>query len=68
MNILQLFINIVIYGLIFYVLWWALATIAPAEPFYKIGKAILVIITVIVLIGLLTGGIAPFHMYTGYTL
>ncbi len=63
MPLLALLLTIVIWGVIFWVLWWGLGEIAPAEPFYKIAKVVLVIATVIVLIGLLTGSIAPFPVF-----
>ena len=46
---------LVIWGLILYVLWWALGKIAPPEPFMKIGTVVLVLLTVFVLINLLMG-------------
>ncbi len=60
MSILSLLFTLVIYGIIFYVLWWALGKIALPEPFNKIATVILVLATVIVLIGILTGSIHPF--------
>lgn len=58
--LLAILFSLVIWGVIFYVLWWGLGVIALPEPFNKIGVVILVIATVYVLIGLLTGSIAPF--------
>jgi len=60
MNILTLLFTLVIWGIIFYVLWWGLGKVGLPEPFNKIATVVLVIATVIVLIGILTGGIAPF--------
>ena len=60
MSILAVLISLVIWGIIFYVLWWGLSKIALPEPFGKIATVILVLATVIVVIGILTGGIAPF--------
>lgn len=47
--------EVVIWGVILYVLWWGLKEIAPGEPFMKIGTVILVILTVVVLINILLG-------------
>lgn len=55
-----IFVTLILWALIFYVLWWALGAIALPEPFNKIVTVILVIATVYVLIGILTGSIAPF--------
>lgn len=62
MTLLALLVSIVIWGLIFYICWWALGMIGLPEPFNKIATVILVLATVIVLIGLLQGSIAPFHL------
>ncbi len=61
MELLNLLVTIVIWGVIFFVAWWGLAKIAPPEPWNKVATVILVLATVIILIGLLTGSIAPFH-------
>ena len=58
--ILSLLFSLVIWGIIFYVLWWGLGKIALPEPFSKVATVILVLATIIVLIGLLTGSVAPF--------
>jgi hypothetical protein len=60
MTLLGLLITIVIWGIIFYVLWWALGQIGLPEPWNKIAVVLLVLATVIVIIGILTGSIAPF--------
>ena len=54
-GLVGLLITLVIAGLIFYVLWWALNTINPPEPFKKVLTVILVLIVVIFLINLLLG-------------
>lgn len=56
----MLFLMVVVWGLIFYVLWWALGRIALPEPANKIATVILVIATIYVFIGILTGSITPF--------
>jgi hypothetical protein len=61
MTILSLLISLVIWGLIFWLLYWALGSIAVPEPFNKVANVILVVATVVVIIGLLTGSIPPFH-------
>lgn len=60
MSLLVLLLSIVIWGIIFWILWWALGAINPPEPWHKVATVILVLATVIVLIGLLTGQIEPF--------
>lgn len=57
---ISLLISLVIWGLIFYVLWWGLAKVGLPEPWDKIITVVLVLATVIVIIGLLQGSIAPF--------
>ncbi len=60
MELIILLVTVVIWGLIFYVGWWGLAKIGLPEPWNKIAVAVLVLATVIVLIGVLSGSIAPF--------
>lgn len=62
---LSLLITIVIWGLIFYVAWWALGKMALSEPFNKIATVILVIAVLCVLIGILNGNI---HSFTAFKL
>jgi hypothetical protein len=59
---IALLISLVVWGLIFYVLWWGLGKIGLPEPFNKIAVVVLVVATVYVLIELLLGGIPPFHI------
>ena len=49
---ITLLLSLVIWGIIFYVLWWALGLIGLPEPFNKIAVVVLVIATVYVLIHL----------------
>ena len=63
-SLFGLLLSIVIWGVIFYILWWALGAINPPEPFRKVATVILVVAAVIVTIGLLTGSIAPFPIVT----
>lgn len=60
MSIIAILISLIIWGIIFWILWWALGAVALPEPFAKIGTVILVLASVVVLIGLLTGGVQPF--------
>lgn len=60
MTILALLLSIVIWGLVFWLLWWALGVIGLPEPFAKVATVILVIAAIIVILGLLTGQVAPF--------
>jgi heme A synthase len=62
---IAILLTIVFWGIIFYVLWWALARIALPEPFNKIATVLLVVATVVVLIGILNGEIHPFPFLTG---
>lgn len=63
---ITLLLTLVIWGIIFYVLWWGLGRIGLPEPFNKIAVVILVLATVYVLIGILTGSITPFHLPTSF--
>lgn len=62
---LLIIVTLVVWALIFYVLFWGLARLAPIAPFYKIIETVLVIAVVIVLIGVLTGKVAPFPFLNG---
>lgn len=44
---------LVVAGIIIWLLWWALNTINPPEPFKKVGTVIIVLATVIILINIL---------------
>ncbi len=61
MPIIAILLSLVIWGLIFWLLWWGLKTIGIAEPFNKIATVILVIASIFIVVGLLTGSIAPFY-------
>lgn len=60
MSIVALLISVIIWGLIFWLLWWLIGQIGLPEPFNKVAIVILAIAAVIVVIGLLTGSVAPF--------
>ncbi len=51
----NLLIQLVVGGLIFFVLWWALGAINPPEPFKKVITVILVLVACIWLINILLG-------------
>jgi hypothetical protein len=53
--IIAIVVQLVIVGLIFYVLWWALGKIGLPEPFNKICTVILVLLCALWLINLLLG-------------
>jgi hypothetical protein len=54
----------VIWGLIFYIIYWGLGQIALPEPFNKVITVIIVLAVIIVIIGLLMGSIPPFGFLT----
>jgi hypothetical protein len=58
--ILAILLSLVIWGLIFWILWWALGAVGIPEPFHKVAVVILVVAAVVIVIGLLTGTVAPF--------
>ena len=60
MSIISLLLSLVVWGLIFWILWWAISTIGIPEPFHKVAVVILVVAAVIIVIGLLTGSVTPF--------
>lgn len=64
MALLAVLITLVIYGFIFWVLWWALKTVALPEPFNKGAVLVLVLASVVVVIGVLTASIPPFPFTT----
>lgn len=60
MTLLGLLISLIIWGLIFYILWWALEAMGLPEPFNKVASIILILAAVLVIVGILTGSVAPF--------
>ncbi len=60
MTLIGMLITLVIWGLIFWLLWWAIGAVGLPEPFNKVATVILVLAAVIVVIGILTGSVAPF--------
>ena len=63
-SLVMLLVWIVIIGMIFYVMWWGLGQIALPEPFDKIARAVIIIVTVLLLINALLGltGSASFRL------
>ena len=59
-SLIAVLLSLVIWGLIFSILWWAIGVVGMSEPFHKVAVAILVIASVVIAIGLLMGSIAPF--------
>lgn len=60
MALITILLSLVIWGLIFWLLWWGLGKVGLPEPFNKVATIILVVASIIVVIGLLMGSIAPF--------
>ena len=54
-GLIGVLIYLIVWGLILYILWWAIGKIGLPEPFGKIAVVVLVVITVLVLLNLLTG-------------
>jgi hypothetical protein len=52
MGLIGLLITIILIGLIFYILWWALSQIPLPEPFSVIVRVILVLVMAIIAIWL----------------
>jgi hypothetical protein len=59
-TLLALLLSLVIWGFIFYVLWWGIGRLALPEPFNKGAVVVLVVASIVVVIGLLIGSISPF--------
>lgn len=55
MDLISILVYLVIWGLILYVLWWAIGAIGLPEPFNKIATVLLVVFTVAILLNLLFG-------------
>ena len=53
--LMSLLIQLIIGGLILYVIWWGLSKIGLPEPFNKIAMVIVVLVTVVFLINILMG-------------
>ncbi len=64
-NLFAILITVVLWGLVFYVAWWALGKIGLEEPWNKVATVILVVLTLIVMVGILTGNV-PLIPVTGW--
>jgi len=60
MAVLTLLLALVVWGLVFWIIFWGVNQIVVPEPFNKVIRVVLVLAAVVVVIGLLTGGIQPF--------
>lgn len=60
MNLVELLVNFVVWGIAFYLVWWFIgfveSKIALPVPVYNIVRVLLVLFVVVWLIGVLTGG------------
>jgi hypothetical protein len=65
MPFIAILLSLVIWGLIFWLLWWGLGAVGIPEPFHKVATVILVVAAIIIVIGLLTGSVAPFGILGG---
>lgn len=54
-SVITLVIYIIIIGLIFYVLWWALSQVPLPEPFGTVVRVLLVLVAVLICVYLLLG-------------
>lgn len=52
-GLIHLLITVVVLGLIFYVIWWAIGYFAIPEPFNKVIRVVVGLIALIILISLL---------------
>ena len=61
--LVTILVQLIIWGLIIYVLFWAIGKVGLPEPFQKISMVVLVILTVIILLNILSGflGAPLFH-------
>lgn len=53
--LVNILVQVVIVGLIMWLLWWGLGKIGLPEPFNKVATVILVLITVVFLLNILLG-------------
>ena len=65
MTIVAILLSLVVWGLIFWLVWWALGQMGLPEPFHKAITVVLALAAVVVVIGLLVGSIAPFGFLVG---
>jgi len=53
MNLTQLLIQIVVAGLVAYLVWWLISYIGLPSPFDKVARAVVAVVVVLFLINLL---------------
>ncbi len=58
MNLMELLIVIVVWGVVLYICWWAIGKIGLPEPFNKIAVVVLVLLSVVVAFNIL-GRVVP---------
>lgn len=63
MSVVDLLVTLAIYGLVWYILWWAQSKIALPDPFGKVLTVVLVVAAVAILIGLLIGRVPLIHLH-----
>jgi hypothetical protein len=61
-SLISLLITVIIIGLVFYLVWWAISKIPLPDPFGVVVQVILALIAVLVLLGLLFGGVSIPHL------
>ena len=54
-SLVAIIVTLVLVGLIFYLLWWGVGAIGLEEPFNKVIRGLIILLTVVYLIGVLTG-------------
>ncbi len=54
---MSLLITLLIYGLVFAIIWWAITQIPVPEPFSWVIRVVFALIVAVVLINLLMGGL-----------
>jgi len=57
MDLLNLLVIVIVFGLVFYLLWWLIGTIGLPEPFDKVARVLVALVAVVFLIGILTGSV-----------
>ncbi len=58
--LLAIIVSLIIWGLIFFVIWWGLSQMEIPEPFNKVIRVLIVLGVVVIVIGLLMGNVPPF--------
>jgi hypothetical protein len=58
-TLLTILLQLVVVGLVCYLLWWLIGYIGLPEPFDKVARVIIAVVAVIFIIGLITGYVTP---------